>query len=96
MNTCTCMNINRGLCGCVIDTCQNLNIKSGLCGCSKNYENFTNTIFANSGNSIIRNIKHYMNYGLSYIENNIYNISYNNDILEMFPNLFLIIAHQLI
>ena len=41
-------------------------------------------------NSIIhRNIIHYMNHGLSYIENNIYNISNNQDIVEMFPNLFI-------
>ena len=32
---------------------------------------------------------HYMNYGLSYVENRIYNLWDNHDIDEVFPNLFI-------
>ena len=32
---------------------------------------------------------HYMNYGLSYLENRIYNMWNNNDIAEIFPNIFI-------
>ncbi len=38
---------------------------------------------------IHRNFIHIFNYGLSYIENNIYNLFDNTDLVEMFPNLFI-------
>ena len=38
---------------------------------------------------IHRYMIHYMNYGLSYLENRIYNMWNNNDIAEIFPHLFI-------
>ena len=36
-----------------------------------------------------RYMVHYMNYGLSFMENRIYNMWNNHDIVEIFPNLFI-------
>jgi hypothetical protein len=38
---------------------------------------------------IHRNFIHFFNYSLSYIENNIYNLFNNTDLVEIFPNLFI-------